>query len=235
VKFYGDSNYPRNFERINAEIQKSFVALGLLSRTVPLAHAKWDYNLFKSGLTNVVGVEAPRFKEEEVTRFVSKMQQKGTLESAGRFAFEIRFQPEQNSFSVDAYQTEFDTVIDRASTYAGAIITVEGHSDPLGYLKAKKEGETEVVLSRIRQSAKNLSYMRANEVRESIIAYAKKKGIMFDTNQFAIIGHGITQPKGGMCGSDPCAPQTRGEWLGNMRVQFQIIPFESEAKEFEVL
>ena len=37
------------------------------------------------------------------------------------------------------------------------MITVEGHSDPLGYLQAKKDGASPVVLGRTQQSAKNLS------------------------------------------------------------------------------
>ena len=78
-----------------------------------------------------------------------------------------------------------------AATYGGAVITVEGHSDPLGYLQAKKDGASPVVLGRTQQSAKNLSVSRAIGVRDSVIAFAKAQGIGLDPSQFAVVGHGI--------------------------------------------
>jgi outer membrane protein OmpA-like peptidoglycan-associated protein len=89
------------------------------------------------------------------------------------------------------------------------------------------------VLSRIRQSAKNLSLTRANAVRDSIIDYAKQKGVRLDPSQFAVVGHGIARPTSGMCGADPCAPGTEAEWLANMRVEFRIIQVEAEASVFK--
>jgi outer membrane protein OmpA-like peptidoglycan-associated protein len=126
-------------------------------------------------------------------------------------------------------------VINLASTYGGAIITIEGHSDPLGYLKQKKAGEMEVVLSQIKQSAKNLSLTRANAVRDSLIQYSKAHGVTLDPSQFAVVGHGISKPKSGMCGDDPCAPKTQQEWLDNMRVEFRILQVETEQSVFTPL
>ena len=57
------------------------------------------------------------------------------------FSFEIFFQPNQNTFSADLYKEAFSKVIGLSSTYGGALITVEGHSDPMGFLRDKKDGK----------------------------------------------------------------------------------------------
>ncbi|MBF0367283.1 MAG: nitrate ABC transporter substrate-binding protein, partial [Oligoflexia bacterium] len=129
----------------------------------------------------------------------------------------------------------FQKAVDLAATYAGAVVTIEGHSDPLGYLQKKKEGESALVLSRIRQSAKNLSLSRAMAVKDSLLQYAKSKGISVDPGQFVIVGNGIDKPKTGLCGSDPCAPKTQEDWLSNMRVEFRILQVEAEASVFQSL
>ena len=91
------------------------------------------------------------------------------------------------------------------------------------------------MLGRTQQSAKNLSLSRAIAVRDSVIAYAKSQGVALDPTQFAVVGHGITQPKTGICGSEPCAPKSEQEWQSNMRVEFRIIQMEAEASAFKPL
>ena len=122
-----------------------------------------------------------------------------------------------------------------AATYGGAVITVEGHSDPMGYLKKKKQGQQPFVLNQTKQAAKNLSLTRAQEVRDAIINFGKTKGATMDPSQFAFMGLGISSPKTGLCGVDPCAPKTEQEWLSNMRVVFRIIQVEAEEDVFSPL
>lgn len=234
-KFFSDENYRRNFTNRNNEIQKAFVNMGLLSKSVTLQNADWDYSQFMRGISATGTVESPRFDESQVASVVARRQQQGTLREGELFAFEVFFKPNQNSFSYDLYQDAFDKVIDLAATYGGAIITVEGHSDPLGYLRKKKDGNSEVVLRQIKQSAKNLSVTRAGVVRDSIISYAQSKHVSLDKSQFAIVGHGISQPRNGICGNEPCAPKTEKEWRDNMRVEFRIIQVEAESEVFREL
>jgi len=235
LKFFKDGNYPRNFSRLTTEVQTAFLSAGLISKKVALAHADWDYEAFKGALRDVSKVEAPRFDKSAVARVVGKKQQQGTLSDEGLFSFEVYFKPNQNSFSAELYQKAFDKVIDLSSTYGGALITVEGHSDPLGYLKKKKKNEREIVLRRVKQAAKNLSLTRANAVRDSLISFAKSKGVTLDPSQFAVVGHGINKPQNGICSGDPCAPKTEQEWLNNMRVEFRIIQIEAEESLFKPL
>jgi ABC-type nitrate/sulfonate/bicarbonate transport system substrate-binding protein/outer membrane protein OmpA-like peptidoglycan-associated protein len=235
VQFFSDANYPRSFDHLTGEIQSAFIPLGFLKARVPLTQAAWNFNDLKDGLQDTAGVSLPRFDSSQVASVVSKKQQQGTLNKGELFSFEVYFQPNQNTFSADLYQDAFKKVINLASTYGGAIITIEGHSDPLGYLKEKKAGEMEVVLNQIKQSAKNLSLTRANAVRDSLIQFAKSKGVTLDASQFAVVGHGISKPKSGMCGDDPCAPKTQQEWLDNMRVEFRILQVETEQNVFTPL
>lgn len=236
VQFFGDPKYPRNFDNLNAEIQTAYLEMGLLTKRVPMHHAKWDYAVFKPGLVNVEHVNVPKFDKAEVTRFVNKLRQSGQLDSAGRYTLTITFTPNETSFPVATWHKEFDTMIDRLVTFGGAISTSEGYGDVLGYLKEQRDGATTTLLKQIKQSVLNTSYKRASDAVNVLIEYAEGKGVHLDRSQFEIVGHGMTKPIGGFCGADPCPPKTRDEWLSNMRVTFQIIPFNrAEATEFEAL
>ncbi len=235
IKFFQDSKNPRGFDRLNTEIQSAFKSIGLTSGNSALTQANWDFASLKKGLTQTSTAQVKRFDERAVANVVTKKQQQGALKDGELFSFEVFFEPNQQVFSESLYQDAFDQVIDLASTYGGAIITVEGHSDPMGYLRKRKENQPSVVLGRIKQSAKNLSVSRAQEVRDNIISYASKKNVSIDTSQFAVVGHGIAQPKTGICNAQPCAPKNEKEWRSNMRVQFRIIQVEAEADVFKPL
>ncbi|MEJ2622119.1 MAG: ABC transporter substrate-binding protein [Candidatus Thiodiazotropha sp.] len=235
VDFFANPNYPRSLESLSSEVQSSLIGLGLLSGAVKLTQAGWDYNLFKQGLQSADRSESPRFDSAQVTSVIARRQQQGTLQEGELFSFEIFFEPNQNTFSADLYQGSFDKVIQFSATYGGALITVEGNSDPLGYLRKKKAGESAVVLGRVKQAAKNLSLSRAMAVRDSITRYAGQKGITLDPSQFAVVGHGISKPRNGICGQDPCPPKTEKEWRDNMRVEFRILQVEAESSVFNPL
>ncbi len=234
VDFFTNAKNPRNFERIGNEIQTSLVGLGLLTKQAVLAHAGWDYKALRSG---IIAAPAPieRFDTAQVAQVVIKRQQQGTSDSGTLFSFEVYFNPNQNEFPASQYADAFKKVVNLASTYGGAVITIEGHTDPLGYLKQMKENVPGVVLKQTEQAARNLSIGRANKVRDSVIGFAKGGGITLDPSQFAVVGYGIDQPKTGMCGGTPCAPKTEQEWRSNMRVNFRIIQIEAEASAFKPL
>ncbi|HSW14041.1 MAG TPA: ABC transporter substrate-binding protein [Solimonas sp.] len=235
VDFFADAAYPRSLEKLNREIQSAFAAIGLVQGGKALADADWDYKRLREGLVAADAPETQRFDQGQVAAVVTRKQQQGTLQEGELFAFEIFFQPNQNSFSADLYQDAFAKVIDLASTYGGALITVEGHSDPMGYLRDKKAGRPEVVLGQVKQAGKNLSLSRAVAVRDSVLGYARTKGITLDESQFAVVGHGIGKPRSGLCGGDPCAPKNEREWRDNMRVEFRILQVEAEASVFKPL
>ena len=232
-QFFTNNNNPRRFQKRIKEISKSFTTLGLMQGGTTIAHAKWNYGQMGAGISS--NTQQQKFNERKLATAIAKRQQQGTLKEGEIFSFEVFFQPNQKVFSADLYNKSFDRLIELASTYGGAVITVEGHSDPLGYLKKKKAGSNDLILRRIKQSAKNLSLTRANAVRNSVIDYASKRQITLDPSQFAIVGHGINSPKSGICGSDPCAPKTERQWRDNMRVKFRILQLEAESDVFQPL
>lgn len=236
VKFFTDQNYPRRYERLISDVQNSLVSLGHVKSLKQIASAGWDFDRLKpSGAGPVVAAEQPRFNQAAVTQAITKQQAQGTIDDNTLFEFEINFKPNQDSFPTELYQQQFERVIDLAATYAGAVITVEGHSDPLGYLREKKEGKQAVVLNMMVQSARNLSVSRAQSVRDSIIKLGNQSNVTMDPSQFVVVGMGFQDPKSGLCGSDPCPPQNEQEWLSNMRVVFRIVNVEAEANAFKPL
>ena len=236
VAFFTDPKNPRRMEQLNNEIQPAFAGLGLLAGRVPVEAAKWDYaRLGLDGAPPAAAVPAQQFDPGQVAGIVAKRQSQGKLAEGELFSFEVQFKPNQDRFAPELYADSFKRVVNLAATYGGALITVEGHSDPLGYLRAKEQGATPVVLARTQQSAKNLSVSRAISVRDSVIGYAKSQGISLDPSQFAAVGHGIEQPKTGVCGANACAPKNEQEWLSNMRVEFRVIQIEAEASAFKPL
>ena len=235
VKFFTDHKYPRNMQRLATDVQKQFMSLGLIGGINALEHAGWNYGKLQAGLSNTQASTSSRFDSSAVNSIVARKQQQGTLSQGELFSFEVFFKPNQNTFSVDLYENAFKRVIDLASTYGGALITIEGHSDPMGFLRERKNGASQLVMTRVKQSAKNLSLTRANGVRDEIIKYSGGLSIAMDPGQFAVVGHGITQPSTGICGGVPCAPKSEREWRSNMRVVFRIIQVEAESSVFTPL
>ena len=159
---------------------------------------------------------------------VAKKQAMGTLGEGELFSFEINFQPNQNDFPQDLYSDSFKKVAELAATYGGAIITVEGHSDPHKYQRMERQNAAPIELRRTKQAAKNLSMNRAIAVRDSIIGFAENRGVPLDPSQFTVVGHGIDQPK-------YPEPKTKEQWLSNMRVVFRIIQIEAEETAFRTV
>jgi ABC-type nitrate/sulfonate/bicarbonate transport system substrate-binding protein/outer membrane protein OmpA-like peptidoglycan-associated protein len=228
VKFFGDEKWPRGMNHLVGEIQSAFITIGLLGRKSALAQAQWDYDVLRAGLTGIDDVQAPRFKTAAVAQVVARKQALGTLSEGELFSFEINFQPNQNDFPEELYADGFKKIVELASTYGGAVITVEGHSDPHKYRRLEKKGATAIELQRTKQAAKNLSINRAISVRDSIIQFAKKSGVPLDPSQFTVVGHGIAHPKFPR-------PRTKEQWLSNMRVVFRIIQIEAEDEAFTPL
>ena len=186
-------------------------------------------------LSNADIAVVERFDTEAASEAITRFQASGAIDNETLFEFEINFEPNQTNFPVSLYQTSFEEVLALASTYAGAVISVEGHSDPLKYLRAVKDNEAEWKLRRLRTSTRNLSLGRAQSVRNAIVELAEGTSIVMDSSQFVTIGLGIDDPKTGQCGDLPCVPETEGQWRSNMRVVFRVVSMEAEDNVFRPL
>ena len=231
----------RSFDKLNAEIQESSILMGLLTAPVKLAHAGFDFEAMKKGLTQTVVSEAPKFKADEVAKVIDQKSKLGAGADGAVFSFEIFFSPNQKTYNAELYKVQYDKVIELAATYGGAILAITGHADPTEYYDRKHatgkyKGQSvapEIVLGRLRQQAKNTSLDRAIAIRESLLAYAKTKGLVMDPSQFAVVGQGFEQAKTGLVNGEPNRPNTAEEWASNMRGEFKLITVgDTEASVF---
>lgn len=239
VAFFTGKGTTRNLSNLSKEIRTSYAQMGLAKSQVALASASWDYGALGQGLKNAAAVAAaappppaaPRF---DPGRVAARVEQKIAVEpttwaeEGTLFQIEINFEPNQSVFSSSQYAGDFQEALKIAQTYGGSLIVIEGHSDPLGILKARQKGESSAVVRQIEQQAKNLSLERARAVRESFLGYTKKQSFVLDESQFVAVGLGITTPK-----FNP--PRTKDEWAANRRVVFRIKQIEAELTEFTPL
>lgn len=233
--FFTNPNDLRRFDVIAKESLEGIKQFGLVSGRDLLRSQSWDYGRLQAQIGAVKAAPVSNFDEKAATAAVNRMQQQGALDAGELYSFEVFFAPNQNAFTVDMYKDAFDRVIELASIYGGALITVEGHSDPMEYLRKHKANESPLVLGQIKQSARNLSLSRSQGVRDAILQYGKSKNIFLDASQFVTVGHGISMPKTGICGTEPCAPKNEKEWRSNMRVVFRIVQVEAESDVFKPL
>ncbi|SEP04438.1 hypothetical protein [Aquisalimonas asiatica] len=229
---WANPEHPRSFARINNEIGRGLQMLGLISQPHALEVASLDYRTIADGIFDQRRVSLPDFDTDEAARAIDQSRADGDLDERTVTRFAITFDPNQTGFPAEQYADDFDEVIAAATRYGGAVFTVEGHADPLKYLQRRHDGAGSEELRSIRQSADNLSLARAREVRESLVAYAGDEGVDLDESQFVTEGRGLEEPATGVCGDQPCAPQTEAEWRSNMRVVVRAVRMEAESSAF---
>ncbi|MBI3270230.1 MAG: nitrate ABC transporter substrate-binding protein [Planctomycetes bacterium] len=224
VEFFRSEGNLQNFVRTSARIQSFLVREGYLTAQHEVAAADWKYDDFKAGLKDTAGVAKSLFGDSKSAQLLVEKKTDSTI----LFEFQINFEPNEKEFNQNQYEQDYQRVLDLSSRYAGAVIEVVGHSDPLKVRKLEKEGASPAIVEQTRQAAKNLSLTRANRVRDSLVEYARKKNITFDPSQFVTNGHGSDKPL-------YPSPQTKEEWRANMRVVFRVINVEAEMSEFEAI
>jgi len=84
------------------------------------------------------------------------------------------------------------------------------------------DGATETNPRETMQAALNLSRLRAEAVRDSVVDYAKSKGLVMDKTQIQPVGVGIREPF-------VAKPSTTEEAKQNMRVEFRLVRVNAEA------
>lgn len=231
VAFFTGVGTTRTLTTLTEEIQPAFVDMGLMAKRFPLQGAGWDYNQLATGLKQTKSAPTPQFDPARAQQTIERQLavEPKTWETEGTlFVIEINFDPNQSVFAEDRYANDYKKALSIAQTYGGALVVIEGHSDPLGILQAQQKSERAEVLEQMRQVAKNLSLARANAVRSSFVQYSKDHGISIDQSQFIAIGRGVELPK-----FNP--PRTKEEWVANRRVRFLIKQVEAELTEFKPL
>lgn len=230
VSFFTGAGTTRNFKTLNREIGNGFKAMGLISGRSSLKTANWNYADLGRGLryAKAKPKAKPKFDATKVAKKVEKqisVEPTSWAEEGTLFQIEINFDPNQSDFPQQKYAGDFQKALEVAETYGGALIVIEGHSDPLNILRARQKNKPSVEISQMVQQAKNLSFKRSQSVRASFLKYCESKGVVIDGSQFVAVGLGASTPK-----FNP--PRTKDEWAANRRVVFRIKQIEAELDEF---
>ncbi|MEL6954940.1 MAG: nitrate ABC transporter substrate-binding protein [Pseudomonadota bacterium] len=225
---FADPSEPRRFEVLLEEVNVALRGADRLSAPANLAGAEWDFAALSQGLQNLDARQIAAFDPEAAATAVRTLRRTGQLDAATRIDFEVYFDPDSTDFPIALYEADFEEILRLASTYSGAIITVEGHSDPLYYLQREQDGADNRELRAIQTSAQNLSLDRAIAVVGALEGYAGDIELRMNTDQFTVDGVGISSPR-----HNP--PQTEAQWRENMRVVFRILTVQAEATTFAPL
>lgn len=251
VAFFTGKGTTRTLKTLSDEAQTSFIAMGIVGSKFTLNSVGWGATSSVAAIAKKAPKKVkPKFNTQKATAVVqakidnanrnpetSTWNEEGTL-----FEVSITFAPNQKQFDASQYQDAYKQALELSQAYSGALIIIEGHSDPLGVLRAKKElkiakanGDSratltrqETVISQMTTSAKNLSIERSNAVRTSFLEYCKSKQIIMDVSQFISIGRGVEAPK-------YSPPKNEVEWAANRRVVFVVKQMEAELSSFSAL
>ncbi|MEO0911685.1 MAG: nitrate ABC transporter substrate-binding protein, partial [Pseudomonadota bacterium] len=225
---FADPKHPRRFEVMLEEVNAALKPAGMIERPYILASAEWDYPALAEGLNDVSERVIASFDREAAAAAVQRLRRTGQLDANTKLDFQVYFEPDATAFPVALYAGDFEEILRLAATYSGAIITVEGHADPLHYLRREKDGAGAQELKAIRTAAKNLSLNRAIAVLEALQAYADDESVAVNVDQFTLDGIGIEAPA-----YNP--PKDAEEWRLNMRVVFRVLTTQAEATTFAPL
>lgn len=228
AKHFADPSEPRRYEVLLEEVNVALRGAKRVDAPVNLSTAEWDFTSLTEGLTNLDERQVASFDPEAAAAAVRKLRRTGQLDANTKIDFQVYFEPDSTDFPIVLYADDFTEILRLASTYSGAIITVEGHSDPLHYLRREKDGADNKELRGIRASTQNLSLDRAIAVVDALAEYSDDIEVRMNRDQFTVDGVGIADPK-----HNP--PATEAEWRENMRVVFRVLTVQAEATTFSPL
>ncbi len=224
--FFNNPDYLRGFSPLKDEISQSLTNLNLPPTRDLLEISEIDYTGFTLGM--VRKKDTVSFNREElINQLITSKVSPQVSNEAELFNMDLSFQPNSSAFSIKQHTQQFARAIELASVYEGAVVIIEGFSDPTEYLRKLSLGSPDFELNRTKQNARNMSFSRAEAVKEAVLKLAKQSNISLNPKQFITLGHGIAKPKTGFCNGAPCKPKDSSEWLSNMYVKFRIIPLEA--------
>lgn len=124
--FFEDASNLTGFKAKTSGAIDMAVALGLVKDRFGFDKVSWDYKKLSEacGVKYVAPVYATGRVKGEVTDFAKD------LDTNTIFSFEIKFEPEQVTFNLDTYASDFQRVAEASRTFGNAVVLIRGHSDP---------------------------------------------------------------------------------------------------------
>jgi hypothetical protein len=236
ISFFTEATSPTGFEQMAIRGQALLRELGLLSSSAPfvLEQANWDYSTFDPALLAIEGTTLPQIDAARAEAAVLQRDQAGTLDESRLFCFAILFAPEQTTFPIEQYITDFDRAIRQASIFPNVLFTIEGNMSVNRFVRLYREGADQPTLTRIQQQARADSRARAESVQQSLSLRAEQLALAsFRPDQFVIIGHGIENPRRGRDESGiPVPAATEADWNADRNVSFCVTNIQVEDTEF---
>ncbi len=249
---YNKSNLV-NYNRKSSEIISAYVKAGYISnKALKLGKYDWDAKIKPKKITKL-----SKKAEVSVINKVQKLDAKGQGQEI--FKKNIYFNPNQSSFSQTTYSNDFKETINLAAIYGGAVIKIIGNVDPqlqrawnkalefkqkhnrasllkvdkyLTKVTGKKYNLLKMSIQLIKSernsvanAAKQISKERANAVKTAIINHAQKQNYNLDAARLVVLGAGADNPV-------YQKPNSKKQFLDNMRVEFVITNYNSEISEF---
>lgn len=218
---FGDGAEPRRFAVLSAEVGRALEDAGLLERAPTLAIAGWDYTGFATSGRLSAGPAPERDRDavqdgSRTASAVARLHRTGRFEHVVLLALDVPYDPQTGAVRLNGETEAARETLRLAATYAGAPILIEGHADPLVYLRAARDGADPDSLRALRLSARAESRARAEQLRTALLALAEADGVGIDPARVVVDGAGIEAPAFPL-------PRTETEWRTNQRVRVLVL------------
>jgi outer membrane protein OmpA-like peptidoglycan-associated protein len=124
--FFNDANNLVGFQVKQNESLEMAYKLGYIKDKFGFVKADWDYKT----LAQAAGIQyvKPTYSQGHVKGEVTEFNK--DLDTNTIVSFEIKFEPDQTTFSVDAYAADFQRVTQSLAKFGNCAYLVRGHSDP---------------------------------------------------------------------------------------------------------
>ncbi|SDK73302.1 OmpA family protein [Catalinimonas alkaloidigena] len=217
--FTGQDSLISPFQQHVVALQPGLQGLGVVAKPVTLQAAPWEYT--RDGVRYAVPVVATPAADTVARQDSAVAPATATVQAptpntaaAPPGELEIYFAPNERT-SDKTYTDDFRQVLAMTRAFRNPVVKIEGHADPQGILKAKAEGASEQQLNTLKQRAKNLSYVRAEQIRAQLLDYAQTQNLPLDQERVVAIGEGVQHPKYE-------SPKNEAQWQANRRVVFRV-------------
>jgi ABC-type nitrate/sulfonate/bicarbonate transport system substrate-binding protein len=137
VAFFTEKGSVTGFEAFQKNALDLATSRGYAKVRAGLFPSGFDYNsaAFTGYLTKTEGQRGERFRAEAVIDEIEALSAGEGLDERTIIEFTISFEPNQVTFSQEAYGAEYQRVVEMSSRFGNAVVAIRGHADPTKTLR----------------------------------------------------------------------------------------------------